>query len=104
MGELPSVVLTRRFLALCQDYGAERLAIGVVAVGRSTGVERLPESDDWMTWDAKQMRAAVEYLERKRSTRPAAQPIRWSPRTGSQTAGYGASPSKERSMAPGAKS
>ncbi|MYN63599.1 MAG: hypothetical protein F4X11_01000 [Acidobacteria bacterium] len=84
MSELPSVALTRRFLALCQDYGAERLAIGVVAVGRSTGVESLPESNDWTTWDARQMRAAVEYLERKRSTRPAPQPIRWSPRAGSR--------------------
>ena len=80
MGELPPVALTRRFLALCQDYGAERLAIGVVAVGRSTGVEKLPESNDWTTWDAEQMLAAVEYLERKRSTRPAPKPIRWSPR------------------------
>ena len=84
MDELPSVALTRRFLALCQDYGAERLAIGVVAVGRSTGVEKLPESDDWTTWDAGQMRAAVEYLERKRSIRPAPKPIRWSSRAGSR--------------------
>ena len=87
MDELPSVALTRRFLALCQDYGAERLAIGVVAVGRSTGVEGLPESDDWTTWDATQMRAAVEYLERKRSSRPAPKPIRWSPRARSGWAG-----------------
>ena len=84
MGELPSVALTRRFLALCQDYGAERLAVGIVAVGRSTGVEKLPESNDWTTWDAEQMRAAVEYLERKRSTRPAPKPIPWSPRAGSR--------------------
>lgn len=80
VNELPSVALTRRFLTLCQDYGAERLAIGVVAVGRSTGVEGLPESDDWTTWDAEQMRAAVEYLERKRSSRPAPKPVRWTPR------------------------
>ena len=32
-------------------------------VGRGTGVPGLPESDDWTTWDAGQMRAAVEYLE-----------------------------------------
>ena len=87
MSELPSVALTRRFLALCQDYGAERLAVGVVAVGRSTGVEGLPESDDWTTWDAEQMRAAVEYLERKRSTRPAPKPVRWSPRAQSRWIG-----------------
>ena len=42
MSELPSVALTRRFLASCQDYGSERLAVRVVAVGRSTGVQRLP--------------------------------------------------------------
>ena len=27
-----------RFLALCQEYGAERLAGSIVAAGRSTGV------------------------------------------------------------------
>ena len=58
--ELPSVALTRRFLALCQDYGSERLAVRIVAVGRSTGVPGLPESDDWTAWNAEQMRAAVE--------------------------------------------
>ncbi len=67
VGELPSVALTRRFLALCQEYGSERLAVRVVAVGRSTGVQRLPESDDWTAWDAEQMRAAVDYLEHKRT-------------------------------------
>ena len=66
-GELPSVGLTTRFLALCQDYGSERLAVSVVAAGRSTGVGGLPESDDSTTWDATQMRAAVEYLEHKRT-------------------------------------
>ena len=66
VGELPSVPLMRRFLALCQDYGSERLAVRVVAVGRSTGVSGLPESDDPTAWDADEMRAAVEYLERRR--------------------------------------
>ena len=41
MNELPSVALTRRFLALCEQYGSQRLAVQVVAVGRSTGVEGL---------------------------------------------------------------
>ena len=67
--DLPSVALTRRFLALCQHYGSERLATRVVAVGRSTGVPGLPESDDWTAWNASEMRATVEYLDRKRGVR-----------------------------------
>ena len=67
--ELPSVALTTRFLALCQEYGAERLAVSIVAAGRSTGVPGLPHSDDWTAWDADEMRAAVDYLERKRTGR-----------------------------------
>ena len=66
MGELPSVVLTTRFLALCKQYGSERLAVRIVAAGRSAGVAGLPESDDWATWDADEMRAAVEHLQHKR--------------------------------------
>ena len=65
-GELPSVALTTKFLALCQQYGSERLAVSIVAAGRSAGVPRLPESDDWTAWNADEMRAAVEYLQRKR--------------------------------------
>lgn len=64
-GELPSVALTQRFLAQCEHHGSQRFAVRLVAVGRSTGVSGLPESDDWTAWDAKEMRAAVEYLERK---------------------------------------
>ncbi len=45
---------------------AGHLAVKLVAVGRSTGIPGLPQSDDWTTWDARQMRAAVEYLERLR--------------------------------------
>ena len=67
--ELPSVALTNRFLALCQEYGAERLAVSIVAAGRSTGVPGLPQSYDWTAWDADQMQAAVDYLERKRTAR-----------------------------------
>ena len=67
--QLPPVALTRRFLAACQYYGSERLATRVVAVGRSTGVSGLPASADWTKWDACEMRAAVEYLERKRGVR-----------------------------------
>ena len=62
MNESPSPALTRRFLALCEQYGSQRLAVQVVAVGRSTGVEGLPASDDWNTWDAGEMQAAVDYL------------------------------------------
>ena len=66
MNALPSVALTQRFLVLCQELGSQRLAVRMVAVGRSTGVSGLPKSDDWTAWDAEEMRAAVEYLEQKR--------------------------------------
>ena len=69
MNALPSVALTMRFLALCQDYGSERLAVRVVASGRNTGAAGLPATDDWTEWDADEMRAAVDYLERKRGAR-----------------------------------
>ena len=49
VNELPSGALTRRFLVLCEQYGSQRLAVQVVAVGRSTGVEGLPAGDDWNT-------------------------------------------------------
>ena len=68
-GELPSVALTRRFLALCRDYGSERVVVGMVATGRSHRGGRLPESDDWTVWDAEQMQAAVEHVERQRPGR-----------------------------------
>ena len=50
--EFPSVASTMKFLALCEQYGAERLAVRIVAAGRSAGVAGLPESNDWTTWDA----------------------------------------------------
>ena len=65
VNESPSPVLTRRFLALCEQHGSQRLPVQVVAVGRSTGVEGLPASDDWTTWDTDEMRVAVDYLQRK---------------------------------------
>ena len=63
VNELPSVALTMRFLALCEQHGSQRLAVRLVAVGRNTGVSGLPASDDWTTWDADEMRAAVDYLK-----------------------------------------
>ena len=45
-GELPSVAMTTRFLALCQHYGCEALAVRMVTAGRSTGVANLPPRDD----------------------------------------------------------
>ena len=66
VNELPSVAVTRKFLGLCQQYGAERLAVRIVAAGRSAGVPGLPEDDDWTAWNADEMRAAVEHLQRKR--------------------------------------
>ena len=69
VNELPSVPLTRRFLALCLDYGSMRLALQVVAVGRSTGVPGLPVSSKSTDWNADEMRAVVDYLEGKRGGR-----------------------------------
>ena len=69
MNELPAVALTTKFLALCQEYGAERLAVHVIAVGRSTGVPGLLQTSNWTASDADQMRAAVDHLERKRGAR-----------------------------------
>ena len=63
--ELPSVALTTKFLALCQRHGSEQLAVSIVAAGRSTGLPRLPLSNDWTTWNAHEMRAAVEHLQHK---------------------------------------
>jgi hypothetical protein len=63
VNELPSVALTKRFLSLCEHHGSQHLVVKLVGMGRTTGVSGLPESDDWTTWDAGQMRAAVEYLE-----------------------------------------
>ena len=67
--ERPSVALTVRFLALCQQYGSEQLAVSIVAAGRSAGAPRLPQSNDWTAWNAGEMRAAIEHLQRKRGTR-----------------------------------
>ena len=66
MNELPSVSLTRRFLAECEHHGSPRLAVRLIAVGRNAGIPGLPASDDWTAWDAEQMRAAVDYLEQMR--------------------------------------
>ncbi len=66
MNELPSVALTKRFLALCQHYGSERLAVRVVVLGRNAGAAGLPATNDWTEWDADEMRAAVDYLGRER--------------------------------------
>ena len=48
VNELPSVALTTKFLELCQQYGSEQLAAGIVAVGRSTGVLGLPRGNHGM--------------------------------------------------------
>ena len=66
MKEQPSVELTRRFLVECQHCGSEHLAVRLIAVGRNFGITALPKSDDWSTWDAEEMRAAVDYLEQMR--------------------------------------
>ena len=64
---LPSVGLTMRFLALCDRYGSQLAAVGVVAAGRTAGVTGLPLSDDWTAWNDAEMTAAVKYLQSERS-------------------------------------
>ena len=66
---LPTVGMTMQFLALCELYGSHRAAVGMVAEGRRAGAPVLPGDDDWTQWNAAQMRAAVEYLERRRADR-----------------------------------
>ncbi len=68
--ELPSVELTTKFLALCDLFGSERATVGAIALGRRSGVPGLPERADWASWNAGEMRAAVEYLEVRSSMRP----------------------------------
>ncbi len=65
VNELPSVALTTTSLALCQQHGSEQLAVSIVAAGRSTGLPGMPQSNDWMAWNADEMRAAVRHLRRK---------------------------------------
>ncbi len=67
MNELPSVALTREFLAQCEHHGSQGLAVRMIALGRSSGVPGLPAGDDWTAWDASEMRAAVDYLQRVRA-------------------------------------
>ena len=68
-GGLPSVAITTKFLALCDQFGSESLAVRIVAAGRSAGVAGLPEHDDWTAWNTQEMRAAVDHLQRKRGAR-----------------------------------
>ena len=42
VSELPSVALTRRFLARCEHHGSQNLVAKLVAVGRATGVPGPP--------------------------------------------------------------
>ena len=64
---LPSVGVTTRFLALCDQHGSQRAAVGVVAAGRRAGVPGLPLSDDWTAWNCSEMTAAIKYLQSERS-------------------------------------
>ena len=61
---LPSVDTTMRFLALCDRHGSHDAAVAAVARGRRAGVSGLPDGRAWPEWNAAQMHAAVEYLER----------------------------------------
>lgn len=64
--ELSSVALTTKFLAVCERYGSQRLAVKIIIAGRSAGVPGLAENNDWMAWNADEMRAAVKDRQRKR--------------------------------------
>ena len=57
---LPSVETTMRFLALCERYGSEESAVAAVVRGRRAGVPGVPCRDDWLAWNAVEMRAAVD--------------------------------------------
>ena len=61
--------MTARFLALCDAYGSQQLAVHIVAAGRTSGAAGLPATNDWPEWNASEMRAAVEHLEHKRGMR-----------------------------------
>ena len=65
-GELRSVARTTRFLVL--PALRLRSARGPHR-GRSTGISNLPPGDDWTKWDREQLRAAIDYLEQKRTGR-----------------------------------
>ena len=64
---LPAVGVTMRFLALCDQYGSQRAAVGAVAEGRRAGVPGLPLSNDWTAWNCSEVTAAVKYLQSERS-------------------------------------
>ena len=67
VNERPSVTLTTKFLARCQDYGSERLAVQIVAAGRSAGAAGLPERETTgRTGTPTRCEAAVAQLPRKR--------------------------------------
>lgn len=61
--ELPSVALTKRFLTLCEQHGAQQIVVRMVAIARNRGIAGLPRDDDWTKWNAQETRAAVEYRE-----------------------------------------
>ena len=63
---LPSVGMTRRFLALCEQYGSQEAAVQLVAQARELGVPGLPERNDWTAWNAGEMTAALKYLQSQR--------------------------------------
>lgn len=66
-----------RFLALCDQYGSQRAAVGAVAAARKAGVAGLPLFDDWTAWNGRDMTAAVKYLQSERlrvAPRPAGLP------------------------------
>lgn len=60
---LPSVEMTRKFLALCDRCGSDAGAVAAVARGRRAGGSGLPDRDDWPEWNPAEMRAAVDYLQ-----------------------------------------
>ena len=65
---LPSVEITKRFLASCEQYGSHKTVVRLIAAARRAGIPGLPASDDWTTWNAGEMGRAVDYLHGRRAS------------------------------------
>ncbi len=71
---LPSVGMTIRFLALCEQYGSQQNAVAIIVAGRRAGVSGLSSENDWGAWNAGELRAAVKYLQERVGDRPPRRP------------------------------
>ena len=60
----PPIRLQYEFRDWCATLGSVQAAADQVAAGREDGVPGLPAHDDWQSWNADEMTAAVAYLRR----------------------------------------